>query len=235
MSCDTVFYQVGYQMYLHDKYGANFQINKHAPIQKMQKMEVAWGFGRDPGVDLPEQSPGSVPTRQWLYNYWEQFKHYWCKHGNANGSYLQQIAYDDCRTGYQLDPGPGRDRGDRPGLRDRDPAAAGPGVRRAGQRRHPVQADHRRGADLARRQGRQADQAPRGAAPAGEELDAELHQERAGRRRHPGHRGPARSPASRCTRCRSRPRPVPRKSSAARPRRCSRRSPRPAIPSTSSW
>jgi penicillin-binding protein 2 len=105
MSCDTVFYQVAYQMYLHDKYGANFQINPHAPVQKMQKMEVAWGFGRYPGIDLPEQSPGSVPTRQWLYNYWKQYKHYWCKHGNANGGYLQQIAYDDCRTGYQWTPG----------------------------------------------------------------------------------------------------------------------------------
>ena len=105
MSCDTVFYQVAYQMYLHDKYGANFEVNPHAPIQKMQKMEVAWGFGKDPHVDLPEQSPGSVPTRQWLYNYWKQYKHYWCKHGNANGSYVQQIAYDDCRTGYQWTPG----------------------------------------------------------------------------------------------------------------------------------
>jgi penicillin-binding protein 2 len=105
MSCDTVFYQVAYQMYLHDKYGANFVVNKHAPIQKMQKMEVAWGFGHNPGIDLPEQSPGSVPTRQWLYNYWKQYKNYWCKHGNANGSYVQQIAYDDCRTGYQWTPG----------------------------------------------------------------------------------------------------------------------------------
>jgi penicillin-binding protein 2 len=105
MSCDTVFYQVAYQMYLHDKYRANFQVNPHAPIQKMQKMEVAWGFGKDPRVDLPEQSPGSVPTRQWLYNYWKQYKHYWCKHGNVNGSYVQQIAYDDCRSGYQWTPG----------------------------------------------------------------------------------------------------------------------------------
>jgi penicillin-binding protein 2 len=105
MSCDTVFYQVAYQMYLHDNYRANFEVNKRAPIQKMQKMEVDWGFGHYPGIDLPEQSPGSVPTRQWLYNYWEQFKHYWCRHGNANGSYLQQIAYDDCRTGYQWTPG----------------------------------------------------------------------------------------------------------------------------------
>jgi len=105
MSCDTVFYQIAYQMYLHDKYNANFVASPSAPIQKMQQMEVAWGFGRDTGIDLPEESPGTVPTRQWLYNYWAQYKNYWCKHGNANGSYLQQIAYDDCRTGYQWTPG----------------------------------------------------------------------------------------------------------------------------------
>ncbi|HEY2305589.1 MAG TPA: penicillin-binding transpeptidase domain-containing protein, partial [Streptosporangiaceae bacterium] len=104
-SCDTVFYQIAYQMYLHDRYGANFQVNPHAPVQKMQKMELRFGFGRNPGVDLPEQSAGTIPTRQWLYNYWKQYKHYWCKHGNANGSYVQQIAYDDCRTGYQWTPG----------------------------------------------------------------------------------------------------------------------------------
>jgi len=105
MSCDTVFYQLAYQMYLHDRYDANFVKNPHAPAQKMQKMEVAWGFGHNPGIDLPEQSPGTVPTRQWLYYYWKQYKDYWCKHGNANGSYVQQIAYDDCRTGYQWPPG----------------------------------------------------------------------------------------------------------------------------------
>ena len=104
-SCDTVFYQIAYQMYLHDKYRANFQVNAHAPVQKMQQMELKFGFGRNPGVDLPEQSAGTIPTRQWLYNYWKQYKNYWCKHGNANGSYVQQIAYDDCRTGYQWTPG----------------------------------------------------------------------------------------------------------------------------------
>ncbi len=105
MSCDTVFYQIAYQMYLHDRYGANFVKNPKAPVQKMQKMELAFGFGRNAGIDLPEQSPGTVPTRQWLYYYWKQYKNYWCKHGNANGSYVQQIAYEDCRTGYQWAPG----------------------------------------------------------------------------------------------------------------------------------
>jgi len=104
-SCDTVFYQIAYQMYLHDHYGANFRASPHAPLQKMQRMELRFGFGRDPGIDLPEQSPGTIPTRQWLHYYWKQYKNYWCKHGNANGSYLQQIAYDDCRTAYQWTPG----------------------------------------------------------------------------------------------------------------------------------
>jgi penicillin-binding protein 2 len=104
-SCDTVFYQIAYQMYLRDHYKANFVASSKAPTQKMQRMEVAFGFGRTPGIDLPEQSPGTIPTRKWLYFYWKQYKNYWCKHGNANGGYLQQIAYDDCRTGYQWTPG----------------------------------------------------------------------------------------------------------------------------------
>ena len=56
MSCDTVFYQLAYQMYLRDKYRANFEVNAHAPIQKMQKMELGSGSATTPGIDLPEQS-----------------------------------------------------------------------------------------------------------------------------------------------------------------------------------
>jgi penicillin-binding protein 2 len=104
-SCDTVFYQIAYQMYLHDHYNANFRASPHAPLQKMQKMELAFGFGKYPRIDLPEQSRGTIPTREWLYYYWKQYRDYWCEHGNANGGYLQQIAYEDCRTGYQWAPG----------------------------------------------------------------------------------------------------------------------------------
>ncbi|HYB85938.1 MAG TPA: penicillin-binding protein 2 [Streptosporangiaceae bacterium] len=105
MSCDTVFYQIAYQMWLHDKPGANLKASPKAPVQQMQKMELAWGFGRDTGIDLPEESPGTVPTRQWLYNYWAQYKNYWCKHGQQDGSYVQQIEYDDCQSGYVWTPG----------------------------------------------------------------------------------------------------------------------------------
>jgi len=105
MSCDTVFYQLAYQMYLHDRYNANFVANPRAPVQKMQKMELAFGFGRYTAIDVPEESTGTVPTRQWLYNYWKQYKGYWCRHGKQFGGYLEQIAYQDCRSGYQWAPG----------------------------------------------------------------------------------------------------------------------------------
>jgi len=105
MSCDTVFYQIAYQMWLRDKPRADVTASPKAPVQEMQKMELAFGFGRNTGIDLPEESPGTVPTRQWLYYYWKQYKHYWCRHGAQYGSYIQQIEYDNCRSGYVWTPG----------------------------------------------------------------------------------------------------------------------------------
>jgi penicillin-binding protein 2 len=105
VSCDTVFYQLAYNMWLKDNPRANTVASAHAPLQKMQKMELAWGFGANPGIDLPEQSAGTVPTRQWLYYYWAQYKNYWCKNGRQYGSYIQQIEYQDCQSGYVWNPG----------------------------------------------------------------------------------------------------------------------------------
>ena len=107
-SCDTVYYEVAYQMWQTDDNKADFQLNPHAPIQKMQQAELDWGFGNYTGIDLPEESPGTIPTRQWLYNYYEDNAHKgqnWCKNGKANGSYVQQIEYDDCQSGYVWGPG----------------------------------------------------------------------------------------------------------------------------------
>src|SRR5215469_15460418 len=107
-SCDTVYYQLGYDMYLSDNLKANNTTGPNAPIQKMQKMELAWGFGRGTGVDLPAESDGSVPTRQWLYYLWKDNAHTgqnWCKYGKQNGSYVQRLEYQDCQNGWQWEPG----------------------------------------------------------------------------------------------------------------------------------
>jgi penicillin-binding protein 2 len=105
VSCDTVYYQLGYDMWLRDHPAINSVASPHAPLQPMAKMELAWGFGHNPGIDLPEQDPGTIPTRQWLYYYWKQYKHFWCSHGRQSGSYVQQIEYQDCKSGYVWEPG----------------------------------------------------------------------------------------------------------------------------------
>jgi len=84
ISCDTVFYELAYGTYQHDHPKDNVVTSPKAPMQEMQKMEVGWGFGRAPGIDLPEQGAGSIPTREWLYYLWKDNAHTgqnWCKYG----------------------------------------------------------------------------------------------------------------------------------------------------------
>ena len=107
-SCDTVYYNLGYGMYQHDDLRANGRKSPNAPVQKMQAMELAWGFGRNTGVDLPEESTGTIPTRKWLYNLWKDNAHAgqnWCKNGRQYGSYVQQIEWQDCQSGWVWEPG----------------------------------------------------------------------------------------------------------------------------------
>jgi penicillin-binding protein 2 len=107
-SCDTVYYNLGYDMYLRDNPKANNRPSPTAPVQKMQKTELDWGFGNDTGVDLPEESTGTIPTRQWLYYLWKDNAHTgqnWCKNGKQFGSYVQQIEWQDCQSGWQWEPG----------------------------------------------------------------------------------------------------------------------------------
>ncbi len=103
MSCDTVFYQIADQMWQKDE-GPNGHPLAH-PKDPMQNMELAWGFGRPTGIDLPEESTGVVPDRQWKVEYWQATRKYDCKYGNANGSYVQQIEAENCKYGNVWEPG----------------------------------------------------------------------------------------------------------------------------------
>jgi penicillin-binding protein 2 len=105
VSCDTVFYQLGYDIWLRDDRKADVVTSAHAPVQAMQKMELAWGFGKPTGIDLPGEASGTVPTRAWLYDFYRQYKKLWCRDGRQYGSYVQQIEYQDCRSGNVWEPG----------------------------------------------------------------------------------------------------------------------------------
>jgi penicillin-binding protein 2 len=104
-SCDTVFYQLGYDLWRSDNRQANVVTSAHEPVQKMQRMELAWGFGRSTGIDLPQESTGTVPTRPWLYSFYSQHKKLWCQQGKQYGSYAQRIAYENCHYGNIWEPG----------------------------------------------------------------------------------------------------------------------------------
>jgi penicillin-binding protein 2 len=107
VSCDTVFYDLAYDIWQKDHVADDDVTSPKAPVQEMQEAELKWGFGRPTGVDLPESS-GTVPTREWLYYYWKDNAHQgqdWCRYGSASGSYVQQIEWDDCRSGNVWTPG----------------------------------------------------------------------------------------------------------------------------------
>jgi len=108
-SCDTVYYNLGYDMYLHDKVNTKAP-SPNAPVQKMQQMELAWGFGKDTGIDLPAESTGTIPTQRWLYYLWKDNAYTgqdWCRYKNPSSSYtyVQQIEHQDCQTGWVWEPG----------------------------------------------------------------------------------------------------------------------------------
>ncbi len=108
LSCDTVFYNFGYDIWLKDNRQYDDVTSPSFPVQEEQQTELQWGFGKPTGVDLPGEAGGTVPTREWLYYLWKDNAHTgedWCKYGNANGSYVQQIEYEDCVSGNVWTPG----------------------------------------------------------------------------------------------------------------------------------
>ena len=60
VSCDTVFYQWGGEFY--DRWKANQLGAGSEPLQRDLK---GFGFGHEPGIDLPSQAGGFIPTAVW--------------------------------------------------------------------------------------------------------------------------------------------------------------------------
>jgi penicillin-binding protein 2 len=108
LSCDTIFYNFGYDIWLTDNRQYDDVTSPSYPVQEEMQTELDWGFGKPTGVDLPGEASGTVPTREWLYYLWKDNAHTgenWCKNGNPNGSYVQQIEYQDCVSGNVWTPG----------------------------------------------------------------------------------------------------------------------------------
>jgi penicillin-binding protein 2 len=101
VSCDTVFYGIGYDEWKKD--GGNHP-KKH-PNDWFYKTAHQFGLGKETGIDLPNEVTGRVPDRQWKQDYWKANKASWCKTGKKHGDYVQRIAYENCLEGNRMRAG----------------------------------------------------------------------------------------------------------------------------------
>ncbi|MFI8306930.1 penicillin-binding protein 2 [Streptomyces sp. NPDC085927] len=101
VSCDTVFYRLSHEEWKRD--GGN-KPKKNAK-DWFYKTSHQFGLGELTGIDLPNEVTGRVPDRQWKRDYWKANKDAWCKSGKKGGSYVEQIAYENCLEGNRLRAG----------------------------------------------------------------------------------------------------------------------------------
>ncbi|GAB3453010.1 penicillin-binding protein 2 [Streptomonospora sediminis] len=106
VSCNTVFYQLGYDMWAED--GGTSP--KKKPEDGMAEMARGFGFDAPTGVDLPHESAGRIPDREWKRKYWKETRDHSCKMAKkgypdvakedpARASYLKRAAHEHCVDG----------------------------------------------------------------------------------------------------------------------------------------
>ncbi|UAL28959.1 penicillin-binding protein 2 [Nocardioides rotundus] len=100
VSCNTFFYQVGYNFW--QKYGSDVDdVNAKDPLVQTAKM---FGFGKRTGVDVPGEASGRIADRKWKKEYYDAQKDYYCEIAENpkpdTSSYLRLFAREFCAEGY---------------------------------------------------------------------------------------------------------------------------------------
>ena len=104
-SCDTVYYRLAYQDWLHDQ--ALIKAHK-APVEGVQHMARSFGLGTPTGVDLPSEASGLIEDRKTKKQQWEDFYRPNACKGSQNPAFdPQRRAFDAdvCKYGYIFNPG----------------------------------------------------------------------------------------------------------------------------------
>lgn len=112
VSCDTIFYQMAYEMWLAD--GGNRP--KASPSDPIERMARAFGLGSPTGIDLPEDSPGRVGGREFKVANWERNKDTYCERGRTGypevaktdperAALLRAFAAENCKEGFTFRAG----------------------------------------------------------------------------------------------------------------------------------
>ncbi len=109
VSCDTVFYRLGYKMWKRDG-----GLSATQPEEYVVRTARDFGLGSPTGVDLPGESAGSVPDREQVRSEFEQSRDDYCARARsgypeepnrARAKLLKAYARDYCRSGDQYRAG----------------------------------------------------------------------------------------------------------------------------------
>lgn len=109
VSCDTVFYEIAYKLWLRD----GGQKPKGKVDDEIEVMARSFGLGQTTGIDLNEEVAGRVGGRDFRLANWEQNKGVWCKRAKdgypevaqtdaERAKLLQAYAKENCDDGYLL-------------------------------------------------------------------------------------------------------------------------------------
>jgi penicillin-binding protein 2 len=104
VSCDTFFFKLGRQDWDRDYHLTQ---NHQKAREGVQHIARAYGYGENPGVDLPSPAFGHIADRANTLLNWKANKDNYCKGARTRpkGSYLQRIDAQNCRIGYLFLPG----------------------------------------------------------------------------------------------------------------------------------
>ncbi|MFD3495959.1 penicillin-binding protein 2 [Streptomyces sp. NPDC058690] len=101
VSCDTVFYALGYQQWQKD---GGMQPKKNAK-DWFFKTAHEFGLGKETGIDLPNEVTGRVPDRQWKKDFWKANKDTWCEEAKKwpkKKDFNTVLAHENCLEGMKL-------------------------------------------------------------------------------------------------------------------------------------
>ena len=106
VSCDTIWYQIGYDQWVKD----GGLTPKKNPNDFFFKNAAAFGLGKPTGVDLPSEAAGRLPDRTWKLAYYKANKNFYCNYTKrAKPSdltpFLIAVAKEDCTDGYIIRAG----------------------------------------------------------------------------------------------------------------------------------
>lgn len=106
VSCNTVFYKLGYDTWLRE---GGLQ-PKGTPREAFVTTARGFGYGAKTGIDLPGERPGRIVSRADKLATWEERKTVWCQRAKtgypeqtdrSRAAYLQAIARENCLDGWR--------------------------------------------------------------------------------------------------------------------------------------